>query len=95
MAGPIFFDNEPKDGAPLSLRGVFRGLRRIQESLRFLSVSGGRVVWQGYRPKIIIDNVSATGTGDGLPAVTAADKNKVIIVSAAGEWEVDYPRFHS
>ncbi len=96
MAGPIFFDNEPKDGAPLSLRGVFRGLRRMQEALRYMSVANGRVVWHGYRPKIVVDTIAAgAGTGDGLPEVTSANKNKVLIVSSAGEWEVDYPRFHS
>ncbi len=92
MAGPVFFDNEPKDGAPLSLRGVFRGLRRMQEALRFMTVLNGRVTWHGYRPKIIIDAVTAAG--DSLPAVTASDKNKVLIVSNAGEWEVAPPRFN-
>ena len=91
------FDRPIREGMPLSFRGLVSGLRRMARAWETLSVHNGHVDWHAGKPKIIFDAAGPyqPGTGDGLPTVTSADKNKVLIVSSDGEWEVDYPRFHS
>ncbi len=59
----VFFEQQPKEGKPLAMKGLARGLRKLERALQLMNVVGGKVDWNDGVPKIIVNAALAERGG--------------------------------
>lgn len=76
------FSNTPMDGKPLSLRGMAKGFRLLEEIWERMEIIGGHLSWHNGRngliPRIVIDSLSNEGDIDPLRVWKTMDIGGVI-----------------
>lgn len=77
----------------LRLGDLGRGLRRSTVNPGTieiaLSTQAGNLVQYGPEGGLLVPSVSATGSNTGLPPVTAANAGANLVVTSAGQWDVN------
>jgi hypothetical protein len=78
------FPDPPREGEPISKRGIAAGLRRMARAWETLTVEGGTVQWLAGRPKIVFSGDTADSDGD---ATDVGVKNSIEFDDASGTEE--------
>jgi hypothetical protein len=73
----VFFEQLPKEGKPLAMKGLARGLRKLERALQLMNVVGGKVDWKDGVPKIIV-NATAGGSAGGIGRIIVAGVPKEV-----------------
>jgi hypothetical protein len=94
------FPDPPREGEPISKRGIAAGLRRMARAWETLTVEGGTVQWLAGRPKIVFSGDTEGSDGDGdLPPPTTEYMNLTVRNVAESEappelkWVEDWVRW--